>query len=126
MTNEEAIKILKGAIKKPNPKDGYMGQALTMAIEALETQPKWMPITERKMTDEEVIEYGLEEFGEGLMYDCPLPEDGEDVIITTPFGVRSTTFYRDYGCYFEDYEDEGEVLAWMSLPEPYKEGENNE
>ena len=36
MTNEEAIKILKGAIKKPNTKDGYLGQALDMAIKALE------------------------------------------------------------------------------------------
>ena len=43
MTNElsveEAIKILKGAIKKPNTKDGYLGQAIDMAIKALEQQP---------------------------------------------------------------------------------------
>ena len=39
MTREEAVKILRGAIKHPNSKDGYMGQALTMAIEAL-SQPK--------------------------------------------------------------------------------------
>ena len=38
MTNQEAIEILKGAIKKPNTKDGYLGQALTMGIEALENQ----------------------------------------------------------------------------------------
>ena len=38
MTNQEAIKILKGTIKKPNTKDGYLGQALTMGIEALERQ----------------------------------------------------------------------------------------
>lgn len=38
MTRDEAIKILKGAIKKPNTEDGYMGQALTMAIKALEQQ----------------------------------------------------------------------------------------
>ena len=36
MTNEEAIKILKNAIKKPNTEDGYIGQALNMAIQALE------------------------------------------------------------------------------------------
>lgn len=38
MINKEAIEILKGAIKKPNTKDGYLGQALTMGIEALENQ----------------------------------------------------------------------------------------
>lgn len=36
MTNEEAIKILKGAIKKPNTKDGYLGQAIDLAIKALD------------------------------------------------------------------------------------------
>ena len=36
MKNEEAIRILANAIKKPNSKDGYIGQALTMAIKALE------------------------------------------------------------------------------------------
>jgi hypothetical protein len=38
MTRAEAIEILKGAIKKPNTKDGYMGQAFDMAIKALEQQ----------------------------------------------------------------------------------------
>ena len=36
MTNEYAIKILKGVIKKPNTEDGYLGQAISMAIKALE------------------------------------------------------------------------------------------
>lgn len=35
MTRAEAIKILEGAIKKPNTKDGYLGQALSMAINSL-------------------------------------------------------------------------------------------
>lgn len=39
MTKEQAIDILQGAIKKPNTKDGYLGQALEMAINALEQQP---------------------------------------------------------------------------------------
>lgn len=38
MTREEAIKILHSAIKKPNTKDGYLGQALDMAIKALEQE----------------------------------------------------------------------------------------
>ena len=40
MTNEEAIKILKGAIKKPNTKDGYLGQAITMGTNSLEAWEK--------------------------------------------------------------------------------------
>ena len=38
MNREEAIEILKGVIKKPNTQDGYLGQALTMGIEALENR----------------------------------------------------------------------------------------
>ena len=39
MTREEAIEILQGAIKKPNTKDGYLGQAIDMAIKSLEQEP---------------------------------------------------------------------------------------
>ena len=39
MTREETIKILQGAIKKPNTKDGYLGQAIDMPIKALEQEP---------------------------------------------------------------------------------------
>ena len=39
MTREEAIEILQGAIKKPNTKDGYLGQAIDMAIQALSQEP---------------------------------------------------------------------------------------
>lgn len=38
MTEEKAIEILQGAIKKPNTKDGYLGQAIDMAIKALERE----------------------------------------------------------------------------------------
>lgn len=63
------------------------------------------------------------------VYDCPLPDDGQDVLITTCNGnVVVDTFCREYGdgCYFETYCDDGDVVAWMPLPEPYKaESEEN-
>lgn len=82
---------------------------------------EWIPIKMRPMTDEEKAEYL--ECGDGFIYDCRLPDDGDEVLITTVYGsVVQTTFYNDYdyGCYFEMYEDEDEVLAWMPLPKPYK------
>lgn len=57
------------------------------------------------------------------MYDCELPDDGQEVLITTSGDyVIGTTFYNEGidGCYFECYEDEGDVKAWMPLPEPYE------
>ena len=103
---------------------------------------RWIPIKSRPLTDEEKQKYlncelgytdglimdindGLDEFS---IFECELPDlDEENVLVTTKFGyVCSTTFYRDidYGCYFEGFEDEGDITAWMPLPEPYEPQES--
>lgn len=51
MTREEAIEILQGAIKKPNTKDGYLGQAIDMAIQALEQEPSGDLISRQAVID---------------------------------------------------------------------------
>ena len=83
----------------------------------------WIPIKTRPMTKEEkeyYLEYLFE--GDGLIYECPLPEDGQEVLVTSMYGsVDKTTFYTDCGNYFENYEDYDEVIAWQPLPEPFKE-----
>ena len=83
----------------------------------------WIAIKTRPMTEEEKEFYSEYLFeGNGLIYECPLPEDGQEVLITSKFGsVDKTTFYTDCGNYFENYEDYDEVIAWQPLPEPYKE-----
>lgn len=83
-----------------------------------ERKPAWTPVKTRPLTDEE---------RDGLLidaecaFDCPMPEDGQEVIVTTDLGgVGIDTFCRDVeGCYFENYDDD--VIAWMPLPEPWKE-----
>ena len=50
-----------------------------------------------------------------------MPDNGDEVLISTKWGVEKTTFYTDDGYYFECYEDDGDVIAWMPLPEPCKE-----
>lgn len=88
-------------------------------------QPKakteWIPIKTRPLTEEEKTEMGTES---DYMYDCPLPENGEEVEVTTHLGdVTMDIFCRESGgCYFENYCDDGDVLAWRHKPEPYKEG----
>lgn len=77
----------------------------------------WIPVKTRPVIAEEkgyCSDYGM-------IYECSLPEDGQEVLITTKYGtVEKTTFYTDYGCYFENYEDCDEVIAWSPLPEPWK------
>ena len=82
----------------------------------------WIPIKTRELTAEEKTEYPDITF----MWDCPLPDDAQDVLISTSWGdVKICTFCVDeYGSYFDEM-DEDDVLAWMPLPEPYtKENDN--
>lgn len=112
MTTEEALKILDTI-----PTISEQVDALEMAIKALENS-SWVPITYREMTQEEKNEFTVEET---KILNCPLPDDGEEVLITTEFrNVYMDVFHNENGdCYFEYYEIE-DVRAWMPLPEPYK------
>lgn len=84
-----------------------------------EENNKWKPIKIRPLTEEEKEEYS--EYDYEFIYDCELPYDGQEVLITTKYGyVEKTTFYTDCGSYFEQFEDEDDVLAWMELPKAYK------
>ena len=85
----------------------------------------WIPIKTRPMTEEEKEYYSEYLFeGNGLIYECPLPDDGKEVLITSKYGsIDKTTFYTDCGNYFENYEDYDEVIAWQQLPQPYKGGD---
>ena len=95
------------------------------AIELLE-QTRWIPITSRPMTEEEKKDFaertGYEEKDFDDILSCPLPEDGETVLITDRLGnVEVDTFINDCdGCYFEYNCDMEDVKAWMPLPTPYQ------
>lgn len=88
-------------------------------------EPKWIPVNYRKITAEEKDCYGEDV---SIVYDCVLPEDGQDVLITTYKGnVVFTTFYDDGECvYFDNWEDYDDVIAWMPLPNPFKKEEEEE
>ena len=92
--------------------------------EVSSAESKWIPIKTRPLTNKEKEEYadlGYSEDSISFMYDCPLPDDGEEVLITTRYDeVTTDTFYRDEGCCFETYCDEDDVKAWMPKPKPYK------
>lgn len=81
---------------------------------------EWIPIKTRPLTEEEKEEYPDWSF----MYDCPMPEDEQEVLVSTKWGVRTDIYCKDVdGCYFESYCDEDDVFAWMLFPQPYKEGD---
>ena len=95
---------------------------------------EWIPVSTRKATKEEIegaaskMDLTPEELDGTWVYCCQLPEDRQEVLVSTKWGVRLVEFTNDpdYGCTFEGYEDEGDVLAWMPLPEPYKKDEQDD
>ena len=120
MTNKEALKAwekLYSEIDKENWL--FVGtinpEMVSLAIKALENS-SWIPIKTRELTAEEKEEHPDCTF----MWDCPLPDDAQDVLITTIWGdVKVCTFcIDDMGSYFDEM-DEDDVLAWMPLPKPY-------
>ena len=92
-----------------------------------ENPNKWIPLIKRPMTEEEREEYeGMTGITETMILNCPLPEDGQEVLVSYGGCVCIDIFHDDDGCYFEDVEID-DVEAWMELPLPYKaESEDKE
>lgn len=122
MTNENAIRWLKDLLKSDLPMEQYQ-TAIEKGIEALEQEPKWISITSRPMTEEEKEHYKThpEYQDDCRIFNCKLPDDGQEVLISVYGGAEVDTFIQDTddGCYFEG-RDIDEVDAWMPLPQPYK------
>ena len=97
----------------------------------LKPKNEWIPVKMRPGTDEEYEEFSLygdcprEDF---RVFECPLPDDGQKVLVTTRWGdICVDVWHRDVDCcYFEDNCDDDDVIAWMPLPESYKEGGSKE
>lgn len=109
--NDEAVKAIETCIR---------------LVDEIEDKQQWIPLTSRPMDDEE-REYYSEKYGydlsddEAVIYDCALPDDGEEVLVSTRYGhVYIDTFCEDEGCYFEDNGDMDGIVAWQRKPEPYK------
>lgn len=90
--------------------------------------PQWIPVRTRPMTEEEktqlFIKYGEDAVYEDMkVFDSPMPVDGQEILISTPWGVsKDIVEFDDYeGIGLEERGDFDNVLAWMPLPETYKE-----
>jgi hypothetical protein len=108
MKREEAIKMLKQLVNMLSDDFGdseLCEDALQMAITALQNQPVWIPVSER------------------------LPEKNGKylVFLTNPVRNQSDNVFTSwYNVYYKEFETEKSldyVKAWMPLPEPYRESE---
>ena len=107
-----------------------INKAITSRLKALPSarpEPKWIPVKFRPMDSEE-REYFEEQFGEELadedavMFDCPMPEDGQEILVSYRKWISMDKCEIDGGCYgLEGNGDWDGVIAWTPLPEPYGE-----
>jgi hypothetical protein len=137
MTNKEAIEIL---LKTPIHGEGISSkeikkikEAFYMAIDSLK-RFSWIPIEYRSMTGEErrifSEAWGIEycETSEEKMFACPMPDDQQEILISTNWGIKFDTCCidtDDSGYNYFSLEENGDwdgVNAWMPLPEAYKKG----
>ena len=91
--------------------DLSMGQVVRgiHALPSVHPEPHWIPCSER------------------------LPENDDWLIVTvldecgdTPFRYTDFGWYLDVGkCWIVDSEQRTDVIAWMPLPKPWKEGESD-
>ena len=91
----------------------------------------WIPIEYRPGTEEEYAEfskYGSCPRSEFKVYTNKMPEDGQDVLITTKWGTVCEDIFHDDvdSVYFEDHDDPDDVIAWMPKPKGYVPEVDNE
>ena len=101
-------------------------------IESIPSEPQWIPVKTRPMTVKErdyyenVWDADLSD-DEAVIFDCPMPEDKQEIWVSTKNGnVFQDTCENDDGYIgFEGNGDWYDIAAWMPIfkPEPYKEGE---
>ena len=97
-----------------------------------EETSQWIPIKYRPLTIEEReslsryfgIDY--EEIKDDVAFDCPMPDEGQEILISTSYGVATDVCEHDCtddGIYMYSLENCGDwdgVNAWMPLPKTYK------
>ena len=111
MTNEEAIEVL--AQDLPCETDEDLSEAMTQAIEALEKQEKtgWIPVSERLPKEENKSYWICTD--SGYQYECRW----------TNINHIWTNLTTDWHWHIMDVPQYSKVVAWMPLPEPYKEAD---
>ncbi len=86
---------------------------------------RWHEVVTRPPTDTEAEEFFVKyDYIPSYIFNCKLPDDGQEILIATKWGVDKDICGIDntYGYYLEDRGDWDDVIAWAEMPK-YKAGE---
>lgn len=97
----------------------------TEATRKTVTEQRWIPVKYHELTEEERKEC-LFSAEIKYMIDCELPDDEQEIIVTDGRHVWVDTCIVNDGYALDSGHDWIEdVIAWMPLPEPYRESEDS-
>lgn len=85
----------------------------------------WNEVKKRKPTKKEQAEFYERDIGKvPYILTGDMPENGEEILIATPYGVSTDTcgLDYDYGYYLEETGDWDDVIAWAYFPKGPKKG----
>ena len=115
MTNKEAIKILDN-LKPGDYSNPYeKGEAIVMAISALQAQ-EWIPCKERLPEEDHWLGGSGKQFSDNVLISITNREDAD------AWSDISQTIDGEWGLELPRY---CKITAWKPLPEPYR-GDGNE
>lgn len=79
---------------------------------------EWHEVKTRKLTDEEKHAFALDLVDVPYAFICDMPEDGEDILVQTQWGISSDVceYDCDYGYGLEERGDWDDVIAWAYFP----------
>lgn len=82
----------------------------------------WIPVKYHQISEKERAEEFLSKDIQ-YMLDCKMPDDGQEILVTNGETTwQDTCFIDSNGYYLDGGYDWIDIMAWMPLPKPYKEG----
>mgnify|MGYP000492749976 FL=1 len=91
-------------------------------LEQDEKENGWIPVKYHQISEKERAEESISNDIQ-YMLDCKMPDDGQKILVTNGETTwQDTCFIDSNGYYLDGGYDWIDIMAWMPLPKPYKEG----
>ena len=121
----KVLKAIEAVKRSDMPAEEKACAVLTMTrfLEQRDNCVKWHKVTTRQLTDEERKYYEEQDLCPEFIFTCEMPEDGQEILVATPWGVHTDAcdYDSDYGIGLDICGDWESVLAWAEVPK-YEEG----
>lgn len=125
----DRLKQYKDEYSKYGKYDGlYVADVLEMLeqlkddLEQDEKENGWIPVKYHQISEKERAEEFISKDIQ-YMLDCKMPDDGQEILVTNGETTwQDTCFIDSNGYYLDGGYDWIDIMAWMPLPKPYKEG----